>query len=134
MGRSAVQPFAKSTLGCLIAILIGIGTVALVNLDMILEGDGSDFREEWAVLLTQVIMVAAPFAVLAIMPNSGRAAWLTAAALTALFWTLPVLDQVVRKGGGGANIGLGLFMLMSPLLVLGGAFAAKAMVKPSRLK
>lgn len=134
MGKSAVQHFAKSTLGCLIAILIGIGTVALVNVDMILAGDRSDFTEEWAVLLAHVIMVAAPFAVLAIIPNSGWAAKLTAAALTALFWTLPLLDQAVRRGEGGANIGLGLIMLISPLLILGGAFAAKAAVKLRRLK
>ncbi|ASR51419.1 hypothetical protein B5J99_08035 [Blastomonas fulva] len=70
--------------------------------------------------------MALPFIAISILPNAGRAAWLIAGVLTAIVWSLPSLDQLVRKGEGGANIGLGIFMLISPLLILGGALAARA--------
>lgn len=112
--------------GCIVALLAGLATVALTNAASILA-NGFDFLSDaWPILAVHVALVTLPFLVLALMADACRAAWLTAAILTAVVWTLPALDQVFRKGEGGASIGLGIFMLVSPLFILGGALAAKA--------
>jgi hypothetical protein len=118
--------------GCLIALLIGLGTVALTNADSILAGGAGPLGEIWPILTFHVLLVALPFIVLSIVPRAGRASWLTACILTAIVWTLPSVDQLVRKGEGGANIGLGIFMLISPLLILGGAMATRAAARRRR--
>lgn len=118
--------------GCLIAVLIGIGTVALSNADAILNGAAGPVSKISPVLALHGVLVAAPFIALSLWPNAGRVPWLTAGVLTAIVWSLPSLDQLVRKGEGGANIGLGIFMLMSPLLILGGALAARAVAGQRR--
>jgi hypothetical protein len=110
----------------MIALLAGLGTVALSNAASITSGGFEGLVARWPVLATQVALVSLPFLVLALVLRFGRPAWLTAAVLTAIVWTLPAADHALRQGEGGANIGLGIFMLVSPLLVLGGALAASA--------
>jgi len=68
-----------------------------------------------------VALIAAPFGLLALQRISEHRPWIVAAALTLLFWSLPVADALIRQGRGGANIGLGLFLLVSPLVVTAGA-------------
>ena len=128
MSRPADAHFTGNN-GCLVALLIGLGTVGGTAL---LTGASLNIRQEWGVLVFQVLFVAAPFGALATARESGRAAWLTAVALTVIFWGLMVADALVRRGAGGADIGLGLLMLLSPLIVTGGAFAAGAVAKRRR--
>jgi hypothetical protein len=118
--------------GYLVAVLIGLGTVALLNADAILAGAAGPAGEISPVLALHVALVAMPFIALSLLPDAGRVSWLTAAVLTAVVWSLPTLDQLVRKGEGGANIGLGIFLLVSPLLILGGALAARAAARRRR--
>lgn len=126
MTTSLKSRFGRIASGCLAALCAGLGTVALANAGSI-YADGAGFLgETWPVLAVHVVLVALPFVVLSVFPNAGRTAWLTAVVLTALVWILPTLDQILRQGEGGANIGLGIFMLISPLVILGGALAARA--------
>ncbi|WP_439490961.1 hypothetical protein [Blastomonas fulva] len=125
MKRSPKSRLGEILSGCLVAVLIGLGTVALTNADAIVASGDGTWGITRSVLAVHVVLVALPFIAISILPNAGRAAWLTAGILTAIVWSLPSLDQLVRKGEGGANIGLGIFMLISPLLILGGALAAR---------
>ena len=50
--------------------------------------------------------------------------WLVAGAITAAFWAVLWTDALIRQGAGGANIGLGLVMLLSPIIAYLGAVAA----------
>lgn len=115
--------------GCLAALLVGLGTVGLMNVDAILAGGAAPPDETWPILAVHFVLVTLPFIVLSLLPDAGRVAWLTAGVLTVIVWSLPSVDQLVRKGDGGANIGLGIFMLISPLLILGGALVARASVR-----
>jgi hypothetical protein len=126
MKRSPKSRLGEILSGCLVAVLIGLGTVALTNADAIVASGDGTWGITRSVLAVHVVLVALPFIAISILPNVGRAAWLTAGILTAIVWSLPSLDQLVRKGEGGANIGLGIFMLISPLFILGGALAARA--------
>jgi hypothetical protein len=134
VSRFRISRLGRLVSGGLVAILAGLGTVALANATSIVSR-GSDFLSEtWPVLTIHVALAALPFLVLAMMSDPGRAAWLTTGVLTAIVWTLPALDQMLREGEGGANIGLGIFMLVSPVLILGGALAAKAATRRSRMR
>ncbi len=113
----------------MIALVIGFAIVGGVSF---LTGNLYNLDEELGVLLFNVLVVAAPFAVLAMARESGRAAWLTAVGLTGAFWGLLVADMLIRRGAGGANIGLGLLMLLSPLVITAGAFGAAVLAKRRR--
>lgn len=118
--------------GCLVALLIGVitaGFVAFTN--TVLGGAKIDLREEWSVFHFQALIVAAPFGVLALSPVNTKATWLTAALLTALFWGL-LLAVGFAQRGTGANIGLGGLMMLSPLIIIAGAFAVDFVVKRSK--
>lgn len=126
MTRSPKSRLGGILSGCLVALLIGLGTIALTNADTILSGVAGPVDKISPVLAIHVGLVALPFVALSILPDTGRIPWLTAAVLTVIVWSLPSVDEVVRNGEGGANIGLGIFMLMSPFLILGGALVARA--------
>ena len=69
-------------------------------------------------------LTAAPFCLLAFQEIYERRAWIVAVALTLLFWVVVLADAVIRQGKGGANIGLGLLMLVWPVVVTLGAMAS----------
>ena len=74
--------------------------------------------DEMPILAFQVFMVAIPFLVLATASISTRRAWIAGLGLTLALWSYYLLDALVLAvPGRGANIGLGLIMLASPLLI-----------------
>jgi hypothetical protein len=107
-------------IGCFFAIAIGVLTVTLSSLSFsLLTGRSLNLGEEWFVFLIQMLIVAAPFGLLAFM-NVGRLPWLVGLTLTLLLWGYVVFEGVSYQwhpDGSGANIGLGLFMLVSPFFV-----------------
>jgi hypothetical protein len=68
-------------------------------------------------------MVAAPFMALAMFGVRASRAWTTGLILTLAFWCALLLS-VYQSHGGGANIGMGLLMLVSPFLIGTAAFWA----------
>jgi hypothetical protein len=119
--------------GCVFALFLGIATIGSVVVSFTLfAGANLNLKEEWGILLFQALLVAAPFGALVAARESGRAAWLTAAAMTGLLWSLLAGDALIRRGAGGVNIGLALLMLVSPMIITGCAFAAAALINQRR--
>lgn len=74
--------------------------------------------DELPILAFQAFLVAIPFLVLATAGISTRRAWIAGLGLTLALWSYYLLDALVLAiPGRGANIGLGLVMLASPLLI-----------------
>jgi hypothetical protein len=74
--------------------------------------------DEMPILAFQAVMVAIPFLVLAIAGISTRRPWIAGLVLTLALWGYYLLDALVLAvPGRGANIGLGLIMLASPLII-----------------
>jgi hypothetical protein len=121
---------APRRFGCLAAPLIGAATAATVALSFsLLTGRPLDLDQEWAVFLFQALIVAAPFALLALAGIRRRAPWLVAGALTLTLWGYYLFEGVSYQwhpDGSGANIGLGLLLLVSPLFIAGAAFGTAA--------
>ncbi|MGZ8336794.1 MAG: hypothetical protein ACXWU1_09050 [Allosphingosinicella sp.] len=77
-----------------------------------------ELNEALPVFAFQAFMVALPFLVLAMAGITARAAWLTGLALTVALWGYSLIDALVlATPERGANIGLGLIMLVSPVLI-----------------
>jgi hypothetical protein len=90
------------------------------------------FSEDWPGLALNVAIAAVPFVVLAHRGVRAWQTWLTGIAITAIIWGY-YLHEVLTYRGGGADIGLGLIMLVSPLAVLGGALWVHARMYKSEL-
>lgn len=103
----------------LLALGIGIGVVAFTNLA--LSGlTGRPLNFSFGVDLFQLVIVAIPFLVLAMGGVRARLPWLTGLALTAMLWGYYLYDGVRYHWSGdasGANVGLGLLLLASPLVI-----------------
>lgn len=112
--------------GCFLGIAIGVLTIVLFNGGLWFATGAS---EKWGVYLFQIILVAAPFVLLALLGVRAKLPWFVGLILTAMFWGFVFFDIISSRGDGtGANIGLGPLMLASPLAIAGGAvFAARAM-------
>jgi hypothetical protein len=88
---SPAERFLTGNAGCLFALSIGFTTIGLLaGGSSLLTGADLNLKEEWGVFLFQALLVAAPFGALATARESARTPWLTAAVLTAMFWSLYV--------------------------------------------
>jgi hypothetical protein len=117
-------------IGCLFAIAIGVLTVTLSSVSFsLLTGRPENLGEEWAVFLFQMLIVAAPFGLLALMDVGRWLPWLVGLVLTLTLWgyfTFEGVSYQWHPDGSGANIGLGLFMLVSPIFIAGAGVGAHA--------
>ena len=130
MGEISPDQDGPSLGGCALAVLIG---PAIVGGDALafsaLTGRPLSLSAESGVLLFQVLLVAAPFLILSLAGTRDRLPWLTALVLTLALWGYSLFDGVRYQWSGdasGANIGLGLVMLVSPLFIAGAALAVHA--------
>jgi hypothetical protein len=112
----------KRGIGCVLALTIGIVLVSVTSvLTVMLDNTTLAVTDDWGSALLMVGLVAAPFGLLAISGVTRRRPWFVAGALTLAFWALVWADVAIRPGAGGANIGLGLLMLLSPVVITLGA-------------
>ena len=96
----------------------------------VVTGADLNLSEEWGVFLFQVLLVAAPFGLLAVAGVGGRWPWGVALVLTAMFWGIYLAVALSSRGDGtGANIGLGLLMLGSPVIVVAAGFLTAKVTK-----
>ena len=98
----------------------------------LLTGRPLNLAEEWGVFLVQMLIVAAPFGLLAILGIASRLPWLVGLALTISLWGYVLFEGVSYQwhpDGSGANIGLGLFMLVSPVFIAGICLGAHAWLR-----
>jgi hypothetical protein len=65
------------------------------------------------------VIASTPFIVLAIFGIRTRLPWIVGICLTAAFWGFYVYEITRPYEGGGADIGLGILMLFSPLPIAG---------------
>jgi hypothetical protein len=110
-----------SPLGCFTAVVIGplvaFGTAAVFSQ---LTGRSMALGEEWRVLAFQALLVSIPFIALAVTGTKKPAPWVTALCLTLAFWGYYLFRGVSYQwhpDGTGADIGLGLIMLVSPIII-----------------
>jgi hypothetical protein len=120
-----------SALGCLAGALIGIGlVVANAAAFSWLTGRGLDLPNEKWVLLGQMLIAGAPFLLLGVAGVRSLLPWAAGLALTLSLWGYALWEGVSYQrhpDGSGANIGLGLILLVSPLFIAAAAFAVHAL-------
>jgi hypothetical protein len=106
-------------LAALLALVIGVLVVAVnALLFTLLTGRPLVYAND--VEPYQVTIVAIPFLVLALIGVGDRRPWQVGLALTLALWGFILLDGVRYQwnpDGSGANIGLGLIMMISPLFI-----------------
>ena len=120
MGEISPVPGSRLPL-FLLAVAIGILTTAAdVGTSSIVTGRHLDAGGTYASYLMQVAMIAAPFFLLALLNVRARGPWLLAFALTVSIWGYALYDGLRFQSSGGrpgANIGLGLVLFASPILI-----------------
>jgi hypothetical protein len=118
MSASEQDTTAPSRSGCLVAL----GLVFLPALAASLVGlPGGELPST----LFFGLLLAAPFAYLALDGAKDRRPWLVASALTALFWGALIVSVFMStRDETGVNIGMGLVMLASPFVITLGAWLA----------
>ncbi len=99
-----------------LAAAIGVGTIALCQaIVYLITGDDPQIMNGLTFLTIQAAFVSFPFAILAIIGIRKKSPWLSGLALTAVLWGYFLYDVISSRGSGeGANIGLGLIMIVSP--------------------
>jgi hypothetical protein len=107
--------------GCGIALAIGVLTpaVSIVTFSL-LTGRPLNLRNEWVVFLFQMAICGAPYALLALAGIRARAPWFIALALTLSLWSYSTFAGVSYQwnpDGSGANIGLGILLVFSPIII-----------------
>lgn len=114
----------RAVVGLIASLLIGFTVVATCNAVwaatrgvsvLHLWDDASPF---------QVLIAGSPYAVLAVFGISARRPWIVGLCLTAAFWGYYLWKITTFNGIGGADIGLGILMMFSPILVIGGSLFA----------
>ncbi len=93
----------------------------------------SILSEEWPILLFHVLLATAPFGILALAGIRATLPWFVAVILTACFWGAYFASAVIAaRDRSGANIGMGLVMFISPLVIGSGAWIAAKVTRSRR--
>lgn len=124
--RDAPRSGTEGPGGCFAAVAIGILTVALLYGLLLGDGRPIDLAAEWDVIAFLMVIAAIPFLLLAAVGVTAKAPWLVGLALHSLFWGWILFDALINEGAG-VNIGLGLLIPLSPIVIAGAAlWTAKA--------
>lgn len=117
------QTYAKRALsGLVIAFAIGIAVVATCNTIWAIVM-GSPLLSPWDdASVFQVLIASAPYLLLALFGISARRPWIVALCFTVAFWAFYAYVITLPYMGGGANIGLGILMIFSPLPIAAASF------------
>ncbi|MGH6617585.1 hypothetical protein [Sphingomonas sp.] len=103
--------------------VIGLAVVTICNVTWALAR-GLPISTLWdAATPVQVLLAAFPYIVLALLGIRTRRSWVVGLVLTTAFWGF-YLFTTLQSYGGGANIGLGLLMMLSPLVILAASLLA----------
>lgn len=97
--------------------LVAFGTAAAFSL---LTGRSLNLSEEWQVIAWQAVSVSVPFLALAVTGTKRKTPWIVGLVLTLMLWGYYLYKGVSYQwhpDGSGANIGLGLIMLVSPVFI-----------------
>jgi hypothetical protein len=121
MDKSSDKASVGMTYLLVVAASIGTVTVTVCNgLFAIIAGADLNLTDEWGVFLFQIMIVSIPFVLMAFAGIHSLKPWLVGCLLTAAFWGYYFYVGISSRGDNtGANIGLGLLMLVSPILISG---------------
>jgi hypothetical protein len=113
----SISPISGRLVAIGLAISIGLITVTVSEgMFFAITGANSNFRDEWENLLLQALIVSIPFLLLAAFGITKRISWVAGIVLTVAFWSYYLLATLSSQDDGtGANIGLGLLMMASPI-------------------
>jgi hypothetical protein len=119
-----VQYLKRAAVGVVAALLVGLGVVGACNTGWAISR-GRPLATLWgAESLAQVLLVSAPYLVLAAGGVVARRPWFVGLGLTVAFWGFYLFEITRPYEGGGANIGLGILMLFSPIPIFAGSLIA----------
>jgi len=105
--------------GVVIALMIGVVVVAICNTVRAVIG-GFPLIALWGdASFFQVMIASTPFVLLALVDIRAGRPWKVALILTIAFWAFYAYIIIGQYKGGGANIGLGILMMFSPLPITG---------------
>lgn len=109
----------------ILSVTIGLAVVGIDSgVGALVMQQPLNLREEAGILAVQILLASIPFLLLAFAGIGNKLPWLVGVALTAFFWGLLLTDAISRDGNGsGANIGLALLLLFSPLIISVACFA-----------
>lgn len=104
----------------IIALSIGVGVVA-AKAALFTSLTGRPLVFSWDVAPVNALLVAIPYLGLALAGATRLLPWLIGLALTLSLWGYSLYSGVRYQwnpDGSGANIGLGLMMMVSPFIIL----------------
>ncbi|HWT13703.1 MAG TPA: hypothetical protein VN231_13190 [Allosphingosinicella sp.] len=106
-------------LAVLVAIAIGLSTGILFRVSIsIIDQTPINITKGFPAFLFHVVLVSIPFLLLAFLEIRAKLPWVVGIVFTAALWIYVVYDFSVRRAdGSGANIGMGLILLVSPIFV-----------------
>lgn len=106
----------RIALGLILSIAIGPVVVAMCNTAwaMVTGAPIATMWREYSAI--QVALAGLPYFVLAVCGIDARRAWIAALSATAAFWCY-YLWNLIHYAGVGANIGIGILMMVSPVAV-----------------
>lgn len=110
---------ARSPAGCFLALAIGplVAGGTAITFSLL---TGQSLSDEWGIIAWQALLVSLPFIAVALTGTVRKAPWLAGLALTVALWSYYLYDGVAYQrhpDETGANIGLGLIMLVSPVFI-----------------
>lgn len=131
MSTSSHSYLKRAAVGIAAALGIGVAVVAACNTVWAIAG-GFPIATLWDEgSPAQVLLASFPYLVLAIFGITARRPWFTGLCLTAAFWGYYLWD-ITHYEGGGANIGLGILMMLSPIPITGASLLALATLADGR--
>lgn len=108
--------FGRAAIGIMASLGIGLAIILICNTVWAIAG-GFPISTLWDdASLTQILIAASPFLILSVCGISARRPWIVGLCMTLAFWGYYLWD-ITHYEGGGANIGLGLLMLLSPVVI-----------------
>lgn len=122
--RTMPNSFARRlALGLAVSLAIGLAVVTMCNTVWSVTR-GAPIMTRWGEQSpVHVVLAGLPYFILAICGIRARNAWIAAPSLTAGFWGYYLWD-IAHYAGVGANIGIGILMIFSPIAVTAGALLA----------
>ncbi|RYG86874.1 MAG: hypothetical protein EON59_08930 [Alphaproteobacteria bacterium] len=131
MSTSSHSYLKRAAIGIAAASVIGLAVVVACNTVWAIAG-GFPIATLWdEASPAQVLLASFPYLVLAIFGITARRPWFTGLCLTAAFWGYYLWD-ITHYEGGGANIGLGILMMLSPIPITGASLLALATLADGR--
>lgn len=106
----------RIALGLILSLAIGLVVVGLCN-TVWAAVTGAPIATMWREnSAIQIALAGLPYFVLAVCGINAQRAWVAALSVTAAFWGYYLWD-IIHYTGVGANIGIGILMMVSPVAV-----------------